>query len=120
VTSQGSAYARFRRSLNSGSVTNALAAAAELKPLGLTDSLELLLLLRDKAPERFGRAALRWHSRYVQEISGVSLEEGQAVLATLAALLGERKQSAAFALAELLSRRGNERACELLVAWARS
>jgi hypothetical protein len=47
VPSSGSAHARLRRSLDSGSVTNALATAAELKPLGLTDSLELLLLLRD-------------------------------------------------------------------------
>jgi hypothetical protein len=42
LTAPGSAYARFRRSLDNGSV-NALAAAAELKPLGLTHSLELLL-----------------------------------------------------------------------------
>jgi hypothetical protein len=50
VTSQGSAYARFHRSLDTGSVTNALAAAAA--PGGLTDSLELMLLLRDESPER--------------------------------------------------------------------
>ena len=46
LTAQGSADARFRRSLDNGSV-NAFAAAAELKPLGLTHSLELLLLLCD-------------------------------------------------------------------------
>jgi len=34
----------------------------------------------------------------------------------LALLAGERKQSAAFALADLLSRRGMERPCETLVA----
>jgi hypothetical protein len=118
VTSQGSAYARFRRSLDNRSVTNALACAAELKPLGLTDSLELLLLIREKSPERFGRAALRWHGRYCREVN-VELEEAQAILATLAALAGERKRNAAFALAELLSRRGLERPCEVLVAWAR-
>jgi hypothetical protein len=112
VTSQGSAYARFRRSLDTGSVTNALAAAAELK------RLELLLLIRDKAPERYGRAALRWHGRYCFEVD-VELGEAQAVLATLAALAGERKRNAAFALADLLSRRGLERPCETLVAWAR-
>jgi hypothetical protein len=118
VTSQGSAYARFRRSLDNGSVTNALACAAELKPLGLTDSLELLLLIREKAPERYGRAALRWHGRYCLEVD-VELDEAQAILATLAALAGNRKRNAAFALAELLSRRGFERPCELLVVWAR-
>ena len=102
VPSSGSAYARFRRSLDSGSVTNALAAAAELKPLGLTDSLELLLLLRDKLPEKYPHAPLHWHARLVCEVSSVDLVEGQAVLAALAALAGERKRNAAFALAELL------------------
>jgi hypothetical protein len=33
--------------------------------------------------------------------------------------LDERKRNAAFALAELVSRRGLERPCETLVAWAR-
>lgn len=101
MTAQGSACARFRRSLDNGSI-NALAAAAELKPLGLTDSLELLLLLCDRAREKYGRAALRWHARFVQELD-VDLSEGQAVLAALAALAGERKTNAAHALAELLS-----------------
>ena len=67
VTAQGSAYARFRRSLDNRSLGHALACAAEIKPLGLTDSLELLLLIRDKAPERYGRAAMRWHSRLTSE-----------------------------------------------------
>jgi hypothetical protein len=49
----------------------------------------------------------------------MELMEGQAVLAALAALAGQRKTNAAHALAELLSRRGLERPCELLVAWAR-
>jgi hypothetical protein len=48
-----------------------------------------------------------------------SLEEAQAVLAALVLLAGERKSNAAYALAELLSRRGLERPCERLVAWAR-
>jgi hypothetical protein len=47
----------------------------------------------------------------------VSLEEAQAILAALVLMAGERKGNAAFALADLLSRR--ERPCETLVAWAR-
>jgi hypothetical protein len=77
------------------------------------------LLLREKAPERYGRAALRWHGRLCRDVD-VSLEEAQAVLAALALLAGERKRNAAFALAELLSRRGLERPCEAFVAWARA
>jgi hypothetical protein len=49
----------------------------------------------------------------------VSLEEAQAVFAALVLLAGDRKGNAAFALADLLSRRGLERPCETLVAWAR-
>jgi hypothetical protein len=90
----------------------------ELQHVGLAEALELCLLLRDKAPERFARAALRWHGRLCREVD-VSLEEAQAVLAALVLLAGERKRNAAYALAELLSRRGMERPCEALVAWAR-
>jgi hypothetical protein len=64
------------------------------------------------------RPALRWRGRLCREVDG-SLEEAQAVLAALVLLAGERKRNAALALAELLSRRGLERPCETLVAWAR-
>jgi hypothetical protein len=73
----------------------------------------------DKAPERYPRAALRWHGRLCREVD-VSLEEAQATLAALVLMAGERKGNAAFALADLLSRRGLERLCETLVAWART
>jgi hypothetical protein len=118
VTSQGSAYHRFRRALDRGNVTEALSAAAELQFVGLTEALELCLLIREKEPARYTRAALRWHGRYCREVDG-TFEEAQAVLAALALLAGDRKRNAAYALAELLSRRGLERPCEALVAWAR-
>jgi hypothetical protein len=108
----------FRRALDRGNVAEALSAASELPQVGLAEALELWLLLRDEAPEKFPRAALRGHGRFCREVD-VSLEEAQAVLAALGLLAGERKRNAAFALAELLSRRGLERACEVLVAWAR-
>ena len=50
----------------------------------------------------------------------MSLEEAQATLAALVLMAGERKGNAAFGLADLLSRRGLERPCELLLAWAQS
>jgi hypothetical protein len=80
----------------------------------------LVLLLHAKAPDRFGRAALRWHGRYCREVADIDLEEGQAVLAALAALRSKRKGSAARALAELLDRRGFERAGEVLVRWSQT
>jgi hypothetical protein len=62
---------------------------------------------------------LRWHGRFCREVD-LGLEEAQAVLAALLVLAGERKPNAALSLAELLSRRGLERPCETLVAWART
>jgi hypothetical protein len=76
------------------------------------------LHLGRKALERYPRAALRWHGRLCREVD-VSLEEAQAILAALVVMAGKRKGNAAYALAELLSRRGLERPCETLVAWAR-
>jgi hypothetical protein len=48
-----------------------------------------------------------------------SLEEAQATLTALVLMEGDRKGNAAFALVDLLSRRGLERPCETLVRWAR-
>lgn len=45
-------------------------------------------------------------------------DEGQAVLAALSALRSKRKAAAARALAELLDRRGFERAGEVLIRWS--
>jgi hypothetical protein len=119
VTSQGSAYHRFRRALDHGNVTEALSAAAELQFVGLTEALELTLLLADGELAKYERAALRWHLRFVYESKNVDIRESQAVLILLAAIPANRLTASA--LAGLLSRRqGVERPCEVLVAWARS
>ena len=120
MTSQGSAYGRLRRALDTGNPTIALAAAADLDFVSLPDALELVLLLADD-PARFRRAALRWHARYCGEIPDVGFEEAHAVLACLAGLAGlagRRPKPAAAALAELVRRRGLERASEVLIRWA--
>jgi hypothetical protein len=85
--------------------------------IGLTEALELCLLLRDRAPARYTQAALRWHARYCREAK-VTFEGAQAVLAALALLAGKRKRNAANPRAEPLNRPGLERPCEALVAWA--
>jgi hypothetical protein len=89
VTSQGSAYARFRRALDSRNATVALATATEVDFVSLPDALELVLLLVDD-PRKFRRAALRWHARYCAEVRDVGFEEAQAVLACLGDLAGRR------------------------------
>lgn len=118
MTSEGHAYARFRRALDSRNATAALSAAAELEHVGLADALELCLLLRDRDPKRFDRAALRWHARYCREVADVKLAEGQAVLALLAALKKERAPATARALADLFDRRLLLQASEALIRWA--
>jgi hypothetical protein len=55
---------RFRRALDRGNVTEALSAASELQFVGLAEALELTLLLADKEPEKYNRAAVRWHVRF--------------------------------------------------------
>jgi hypothetical protein len=116
VTSQGSPYARFRRALDSRNVTVAYATATELNFVSLPDALELVLLVVDD-PRRFRRAALRWHARFCAELPDVGFEEAHAVLACLAGLTGRRPKAAAGALAELVHRRGLERASEALTRW---
>lgn len=76
------------------------------------------LLLPDKEPETYDRAAARWHVRSVYDSKNVDLRESLAALALLAAIPANRL--AATALAELLGRpRGLERAGEVLVGCAR-
>jgi hypothetical protein len=108
---------RLRRALDTGNPTIALAAATELEFVSLPDALELVLLLVDD-PGRFRRAALRWHGRYCAEFAHVGFEEAQAVLACLAGLAGRRPRPSAAALAELVHRRGLERASAALMRWA--
>jgi hypothetical protein len=95
----------------------AFATATELDFVSLPDALELVLLVVDDS-RRFRRAGLRWHARYCAEVPDVGFEEAHAVLACLAGLAGRRPKAAAAALAELVHRRGLERASEVLVRWA--
>jgi hypothetical protein len=119
VTSQGSSYMHFRRTLDSGNVTEALSAASELNFVSLAEALELTLLLVDWDPARYNRAALRWHVRFVEETKNVDIRESQAVLALLTAI--PANALAAAALGELLSRRRScERIAEALVRWSRA
>ena len=75
MTSNGSAYARFRRALQSGNLTLVRAAAAELPAVSLDDALHVCVLLRDREPERYERAAVRWIARFCVERREVSLED---------------------------------------------
>jgi hypothetical protein len=64
MTGQGSAYARFRRTLETGNELLVLAAAKDLPRIGLEDALRICLVFRDGDPERYERAAVRWLGRF--------------------------------------------------------
>ena len=66
---------RFRRALDRGNVTQALSAASELRLVSLAEALELTLLLVDGDLEKYNRAALRWHVRFVEETKNVDIRE---------------------------------------------
>lgn len=78
------------------------AAARELGRLTLVDALSLTVLLSERAPGRFERAAVRWHGRFELERPAVSLLESQFALAALSALQGAEAERGARALAGLL------------------
>jgi hypothetical protein len=117
MTSEGSAYARFRRGLVSGNVTLVMASAAELPQLSLYDALAVCLILLDDP--RAGRAIARWHARWVADASpAASVEEAQLVLSALNALRFSVEAAADTLLAVFESR--DQRECvRALEAWCR-
>jgi hypothetical protein len=74
VTSQGSAYVRFRRALEVGNPNLVHAAALELPRVALDDALRICLVFRDGDPERYERAAVRWLGRFALEARGVTID----------------------------------------------
>ena len=60
VTSEGSAYARFQRAL---------------PQVRLDDALEVCVLLRDREPQRYEAAAVRWIARFCVERIDVTLQD---------------------------------------------
>jgi hypothetical protein len=67
VTSDGQAYARFKRALERRALWAAEDAAREIRQLSLEDALRLVHLYADRGSPKFERAALRWLERYLTE-----------------------------------------------------
>ena len=112
-----SAYVAFQRALRSRNLTLALAEARDLPRLELADALALLLLIRDSAPDRYGRAAGRWLGRYCAETPGVDLDEAALVLGALSALRSKDPRPGALALVALVGTRGERRLDGVLRRW---
>ena len=73
VSIKGSAYARFRRALETDSASLATAAAYELPQLNLADALRLCLIYTRADRPRFERARVRWHARLCLDAKGLGL-----------------------------------------------
>ena len=99
----GSPYAAFQRAMKARNVTLALAEARDLPRVSLQDALALTLLVAEKEPRLFERAAVRFAARYLGERSPV-LVEAQLVLTALAASASNNSRPAAAALLERLVR----------------
>ena len=86
VTSDGSAYARFRRALETGNELLVLSTARELPQIALDDALRICLVLRDGDPKRYERAAVRWLGRFALEASAVTIRDLRSAASALDAL----------------------------------
>jgi hypothetical protein len=117
VTSDGSAYTRFQRALAARNPLLIRTTAADLPRVELGDALAIALVLLDVEPERYGRAAARWHARFCLEVKGVDLAESSAVLALLGGLTGASQVGAAQALASVCETHGIPRAAKAIDAW---
>lgn len=85
MTSQGSAYPRFRRALLTGNLTLVDAAARELPQIGLEDALRILVVMAAKGDARFDRAAARFAARVTIE-RRLGLAQARYALALVEAL----------------------------------
>src|SRR3954452_17503361 len=101
MTSQGSPLTRLRRALDHRNALLALTTAAELPRVPLPEALAICLLLHDKEPTRFEKAALRWHARLCRE-GRLTLPEAALALAALGAMSAGRVEPGAQALLAVL------------------
>jgi hypothetical protein len=92
---KGSAYARFRRALETDSASLATAAAYELPQLNLADALRLCLVYARSHRSRFERAIVRWHARLCLEAKGLDLATAQIALAAATGLASPHRHQSA-------------------------
>jgi len=107
ITSQGHAYARFQRALKTKNAHIALAAAAELRHVGLADALSLLLLIREHKPVLCDKAAVRWFAKYAAEDRYLLLRAARELIDLLDSV-GRHDQVAAVLLERWLRSRGQD------------
>jgi len=105
VSSQGSAYARFKRALRTGNLAVVRSAAGELPAVRLDDALLIACLIEEHDAEQFDRAAVRWLGRFALERPSVRIEDLREAAVAFAAL-AENPDGARRALEALCARHG--------------
>jgi hypothetical protein len=80
VSTKGSPYGRFKRSLETRRLPVVLNAAAELPHVRLDDALEILILMAHEQDPRFDRAAAWWVGRLLTETPPMSLQDARFAL----------------------------------------
>lgn len=93
----------LQRALAAGNLNVTRAAAAELPQVGLSDALQVCLLLRDQPGDQFERAAVPWLGRFALEAREATLQAIQTAAAALEAM-PERPQDSMESLAALCVR----------------
>ena len=71
-------YPRLRAALDAGDLEFVRRYAREQGPVDLGDALRVCLLIRDRDPGQFERAAVRWISRFALEARQATLEDVRA------------------------------------------
>ena len=103
MTSQGTAHGRFTRAIQQRNLFQAELALREMRDPSLLVLVDYLELLADVRPDKFDRAAVRWHGRLELETPTLTVAESQFALAALDALRGGDHEAVA-ALRKLLRR----------------
>jgi hypothetical protein len=66
MTNQGTAHGQFQCAIQRRNLFAAEEAASEIDYVSLPHALALTVLIGEESPERYERAAVRWHARFVQ------------------------------------------------------
>jgi hypothetical protein len=121
MTAQGHPTTRLRRLLASPAATpvQIRSVAAELTYVDIETALMILIVLADKEPGSYSKAAARWGSRLTLERQ-LGLDDAQLALASLGAMRGAEARAGAEALIELADRHGLRQVEEILMAWMRA
>jgi hypothetical protein len=106
--------ALLRRAIAAGRLAEAEKYAKELEAVGLTEALELVLLMQRARDRRYERAATRWLGRLLAERPQVGLEAAAEMADALAGLDGITPGVSRSRLALQLERAGVRRASEIV------